>query len=103
MIVNDREGGVGAEGDLPNDHFVEHDGEGVHIGAIIEVFRANCLLWRDILGRTHNHIGGEGRFARLRDARQAKIGEINSAIFLRDDDVRGLHITMQNTLFVSIG
>ena len=101
MIVDNREGCICAKGNLSNYHLIKHDCKGINIGTVIEIFFTFGLLRRNVLGRAHDHIPGQGRFTHLGNARQAKIREVDTVVGA-DDDVGGFNIPMQNPLLMSV-
>src|SRR5439155_12338104 len=75
--------------------FVETNPEGEDVGATVDG-RAADLLGSHVVRRSEKLSGG-GEISARRDLRDAEIGDLRSIAF-HEDDVRGLHIAMDDAL-----
>ena len=96
------------EGHLPGDHLVEHDAEGVHIGALIDVAFAFALLGRHVGRRSHDDARARSRRAWLIacefcNAEVEKLYEVVSASVLDENNVVGLEVAMDDVCLVRCG
>ena len=84
---------------LPSDHLVEHDTEGEHVTARVELV-AEDLLW--------GHVGGRadagaclGEVGEVRVARDAEVHDLHAALS-RQHHVRGLDVAMDDRAVVHV-
>jgi len=102
MLVRNRNRGVACERRTSGEHFVKHATERVEIGT-----RINCvtlgLFGREVGGCTHDRTGLSEIHccvASSRGLRDAEVGDLHLTR-RRDEDVAGLHITMNNAIAMS--
>src|SRR5690606_14657587 len=86
------------EGNGTGEDLVEDDPQRVDIRARVDLLPSG-LLWRDVLGRPEDDAGtrdGARRAGDLRDAEVEHLHEVGMARPRQDEDVVGLHVTMDD-------
>ena len=91
--------GVAAEREVTDEHLVEQEPDGVHVGA--GVARAPLdLLGREV-ARGADDGAGPREVARARRLRDAEVGDLDRT-FGRDEDVRGLDVAVDDPVAVRV-
>ena len=84
---------LAVEGDVPDEHLVEHDAERVDVGLPVDVV-AERLLGRDVVRRAeHAAVGGQPLL--LQRAGDAEVGDLGGALLV-DEDVLRLDVAVDD-------
>ena len=97
VLVRDRHRAVGGERRDPGEHLVEHDAEGVHVGATVE--REALGLFRREVGGGAEHCARLGERVAALGAGDAEVGDLHPAL-RRDEHVSGLHVAVDDAVAV---
>ena len=94
MLPGDVDGGVARDGGTTGEHLVEHEPDGVEVGA--GVGRAVLdLLGREVGDGAEEGAGASGRGRRAHRAGEAEVGHLHVPLG-RDEDVLGLDVAVQD-------
>jgi len=99
MLVDDRPGGLGLEGDPTGQHLVQDHAQGVDVGAMVNglalgLFRGH-VLWSPNDGHGLDPLGA------LKSFSDAKVRQHRAPILLQQN-VRGLDVAVNNPISVGI-
>ncbi len=97
VLVRDRDRTGGDEGRDAGEHLVQHDAQGVHVGAAVER-EALGLLGREVGGGAE-HRAGLGEWFTHVHARDAEVGDLHLPL-RRDEHVARLHVAVHDTVRV---
>ena len=101
VLERNFDGAVPVEGQLAACHFVQDNAHAIDVGLDGD-FVAVALLRAHVLWRTHRHARlGEVLLFHLLDVRDAEIHDVH-AVVVRDHDVRGLHVAVDDVLGVRV-
>ncbi len=101
--------GLGAEGDVPGEQLEEDDAERPDVGALVDVARRPELLGSHVARRAHDGRGLRhglaliGREGDLRDAEVEDLDGRRAVGPVREEQVRGLEIAVDDAVRVGLG